>query len=79
MYMKAIQVMLEEGLLARLDQDEAVRSEGRSAVIRQAIADYLRRKQSRRITSAYRKAYGGGEALGEELAGWQDEGAWPDP
>jgi len=86
--------MLDEELLARLDLDEEVRSEGRSAVIRDAIADYLRRKRSRRITEAYRKAYGAGAAMGEdfalhrgasegreqgEFAGWEGEGAWPDP
>lgn len=78
MYMKAIQVMLEEGLLAQLDQDEEVRGEGRSAVIRRAVADYLRRKRSRRISQAYRKAYGTGEGVGKDFAGWEDEGTWPD-
>jgi metal-responsive CopG/Arc/MetJ family transcriptional regulator len=79
MYMKAVQVMLEEELLARLDRDEEVRQDGRSAVIRRAIAEYLRCRRSRRITDAYRKAYAKGDALGEDFAGWTDEGAWPEP
>jgi len=79
MYMKAIQVMVEEKLLATLDRDAEVRELGRSAVIRRAIADYLRRQRSQRIGDAYRRAYGAGEGLGEEFSGWTDEGTWPDP
>ncbi len=77
--MKPIQVMVEEELLSALDRDEEVKREGRSAVIRRAVADYLRRKRSRRIAEAYRAAYKGGEGLGSEFEGWEAEGVWPDP
>ncbi len=78
MLMKAIQIMVEEELLARLDGDEEVRRDGRSAVIRRAVAEYLRRTRARRITDAYRKAYGRRDQLDEELSGWPDEGKWPE-
>ena len=42
--MKPIQVMFDEKLLAHLDADDEVRKDGRSAVMRRAVADYLRRK-----------------------------------
>jgi metal-responsive CopG/Arc/MetJ family transcriptional regulator len=75
--MKVVQVVLDEKLLRRLDADEEVRRFGRSAVIRRAAAEYLRRSRARRIAQAYRMAYAGDEGLGEEFAGWENEGSWP--
>jgi metal-responsive CopG/Arc/MetJ family transcriptional regulator len=76
--MKAIQVLFDEVLLRRLDADEEVRRHGRSAVLRSAAAEYLRRRRSRRIAQAYRRAYAGREGLGQQFQGWEDEGAWPE-
>jgi metal-responsive CopG/Arc/MetJ family transcriptional regulator len=75
--MKAIQVSFDEHLLRRLDADEEVRRDGRSAVLRRAAELYLARRRERRIAAAYRAAYGSSGA-DSELAGWEDEGAWPD-
>jgi metal-responsive CopG/Arc/MetJ family transcriptional regulator len=74
--MKPIQVMLDERLLAELDADEEVRRDGRSAVLRRAAAEYLRRKRRASIAEAYRRGYRGG--AGPELERWADEGVWPD-
>jgi metal-responsive CopG/Arc/MetJ family transcriptional regulator len=76
--MKPIQVMFDEGLLERLDADAEVRKAGRSAVLRRAAADYLRRSRRKRISEAYRSAYGDSAGLGDELSGWQNEGSWPE-
>lgn len=76
--MKPIQVLFDEALLGRLDADEEVRRLGRSAVLRRAAAEYLRRRRSRRIAEQYRRAYAKQSGLGDEFAGWEDEGAWPD-
>lgn len=73
--MKPIQVMFDERLLARLDADEEVRKDGRSAVLRRAVADYLRRKRRKEIKESYERAYGKG--VSDELRGWEDEGEWP--
>lgn len=70
--------MLDEPLLRRLDADEEVRKFGRSAVLRRAATEYLKRSRAQRIAQAYRRAYQGGAGLGEEFAGWTDEGAWPE-
>ncbi len=75
--MKAIQVSFDERLLRQLDADEEVRRDGRSAVLRRAVALYLARRRERRIAAAYRAAYGGSGA-GPDLAGWEDECEWPD-
>lgn len=77
--MKPIQVMFDEGLLKRLDTDEEVRQTGRSAVLRRAAAEYLRRRRVAKTADAYKRAYGGTRAaLDRELTGWPDEGAWPE-
>jgi len=77
--MKAIQVSVDEDLLARLDADEEVRRDGRSAVLRRAAELYLRQRRSRAIASAYGRAYGQKPGLGPEFAGWEGEGSWPEP
>jgi metal-responsive CopG/Arc/MetJ family transcriptional regulator len=76
--MKAIQVLIDEPLLKRLDADAEVKRVGRSKVLRRAAAEYLRRAARRRISEAYRRGYAQGGALGAEWAGWENEGAWPE-
>jgi metal-responsive CopG/Arc/MetJ family transcriptional regulator len=76
--MKPIQILIDEELLKRLDADEEVRKAGRSAVLRRAAADYLRRSRARRIAEGYRRAYGSEPGLGGEFAGWEGEGSWPE-
>jgi len=73
--MKAIQVTLDERLLERLDADEEARREGRSAVIRRAVFEYLRHKRRASVAEAYRCAYAKGTE--RDLEGWADEGVWP--
>ena len=76
--MKAIQVMLDERLLEKLDATDEVQKEGRSAVLRRAVEAYLRQHTRASIVSQYRKAYRGHQGLGKEFAGWEDQGVWPD-
>ena len=77
-HMRAIQVTLDEALLARLDADEEVRRDGRSAVLRRAADEYLRRRRKRSVAEQYARAYGARAHLGEEFSGWEDEGTWPE-
>lgn len=76
--MKPIQVLFDETLLRRLDADEEVKRLGRSAVLRRAVAEYLRKRRTRTTAERYRRAYGKRDGLGEEFRGWEDEGAWPE-
>jgi len=76
--MRAVQVMFDETLLASLDADEEVAKSGRSAVLRRLVGDYLERRREAAIDAQYRKGYAGGEGLGPEFEGWEDEAAWPD-
>jgi metal-responsive CopG/Arc/MetJ family transcriptional regulator len=75
--MKAVHVLFDEALLRRLDADPEVKTDGRSAVLRRAAAEYLRTRRARRTSDAYRRAYGKSRSsLGDEYAGWPDEGTW---
>ncbi|MFW5744341.1 MAG: ribbon-helix-helix protein, CopG family [Spirochaetota bacterium] len=75
--MKPVQVMLDESLLKRLAQSEEVRERGRSQVIRQAVFEYLARRENEEIARRYREAYGDRRDLAHELDGWGEEGEWP--
>ena len=77
--MKAIQVTLDEALLARLDADDEVRRDGRSAVLRRAADQYLRRRRQRAVAEQYRAAYAGKDARLSAFEGWEHEGQWPEP
>jgi metal-responsive CopG/Arc/MetJ family transcriptional regulator len=76
--MKPIQVLFDEALLSELDADEEVRRLGRSAVLRRAAAEYLRRRRRAEIADQYRRAYRRKPGLGDEWRGWEQEGKWPD-
>jgi metal-responsive CopG/Arc/MetJ family transcriptional regulator len=75
---KSIQVLFDEPLLGRLDADDEVKRDGRSAVLRRAAAAYLKHRRARATKEAYARAYGKGEGLGKEFTGWTDEVTWPD-
>lgn len=74
--MKAIQITVDDCLLARLDRDPEVKRLGRSAVFRRAAEAYLVHRRKADIAAAYTKAYGRGGAT--DLEGWAKEGVWPE-
>lgn len=70
--------MFDEELLAELDRTEEVREKGCSAVLRQLISDFLRRRRARETDARYEHAYAElVEPLGEDFEGWEDQGVWP--
>jgi metal-responsive CopG/Arc/MetJ family transcriptional regulator len=75
--MKAIQITFDERLLARLDGDEEVKRDGRSAVLRRAATQYLEKKRRGAIADAYRRGYGKHPAK-TEFNAWADEATWPE-
>ena len=75
--MKAIQITVDDRLLATLDRDPEVKRSGRSAVFRRAVEAYLLARRRQRVDNAYRRAYAKDRGLGPEWEGWAKEGAWP--
>lgn len=47
------------------------------AVLRRATAEYLARRRRDEIAESYASAYGDEAGLGEELAGWEEQGQGP--
>ena len=78
---KAINFTIDEGLLERLNSCPEVRSRGRSAVVREALAYYLARNVTEEgaeaIDRAYERAYGPGMPP-DELEDWAAEAVWPE-
>ena len=72
--MKAIQITVDEGLLQRLDKCLQVRSRGRSAIFREAVADYLARMEAEEIDRAYEAGYSAMPP--DEFDDWPAEAAW---
>jgi hypothetical protein len=75
--MKTIRITIDEDLLARLDRDEETKRSGRSAVLRRAVAEYLKLRNHQTIEQSYRRAYGTGPGLGFEFESWEGKGQWP--
>ena len=75
--MKAIPVTFDEVLLDRLDRHPAVQERDRSAVLRDAAADYLKRRDAEEIARRYRAGYRDIASVDDEFEGWATEGAWP--
>lgn len=75
--MKAIQFTIDERLLRRLDSHAEAARRGRSAVIRDAIAEYLRSRRKDLVREQYEQAYGSGGWIDDDFPGWTEEGEWP--
>lgn len=65
--MKSIQVTFDDALLERLDRHPAVRERGRSAVLREAAADFLAREDADEIDRRYVAGYAGAAPTDGEL------------
>ena len=68
---------MDEALLEKLDRHPAVQERGRSSVLREAAAEFLKRHEADEIAQRYRAGYRNAAAIDDEIDGWPDEGAWP--
>ena len=75
--MKAIQFTIDERLLRRIDRDPEEKDVGRSAFLRHAVEEYLRRKARRQVREAYRRGYAQ-HPPGKDEFSWAGEPSWPD-
>ena len=75
--MKTIEITVDEKLLAKLDACAETKRQGRSAVFRKALAEYLKQLRWKFIAQRYREAYSKRAGLGPEFKGWENEGKTP--
>ena len=76
--MRTVQITIDEALLEEVDRDAEAQKHGRSALVRRALAAYLREKRSRAIAEAYRRGYGAAPPKDDEFATDSQALAWPD-
>lgn len=76
--MKPVQILIDEELLAGLDEDDEVRRSGRSKVLRGLVAAYLESRREARLDDQYRQGYSDDIRVSDELDGWAEEGSWPE-
>ncbi len=75
--MKTIKVMLDPQLLRAADRAVHRRKLNRSALIRRALQEYLRKLEVRELEDRDRKGYERMPQRAEEVSGWEPEVSWP--
>ena len=75
--METIQVVLEAGLLRAADRAARRRKLNRSALIRNALREHLRRLEILELEERDRKGYQASPQDADEISGWEREAAWP--
>jgi metal-responsive CopG/Arc/MetJ family transcriptional regulator len=75
--METIQVVLDSGLLRAADRAARRVRLNRSALIRDALRDHLRRLEILELEERDRKGYRSRPPVPAELAGWEPEATWP--
>jgi metal-responsive CopG/Arc/MetJ family transcriptional regulator len=76
--MNTIQVVLDSKLLRAADRAARRQKLNRSALIRQALEQYLKRLHMTELEERDRRGYEAQPQRIEELRVWEDAAAWPD-
>ena len=76
-HMETIQVVLDSKLLRAADWAARRSKLNRSALIREALREHLKRLEIRELEQRDRKGYELGPQQDDELPGWESEAAWP--
>lgn len=72
--MKTIRINISDAALEELDATDEVRRNGRSAVVRRALEEYLQQNRPREMAARYELAYGSDPGLGDEFEEWGNQG-----
>ena len=76
--METIQVVLDAKLLKAADSAAKKEKVNRSALIRQALQEHLKRLQIRDLEERDRRGYLAKPQRQEEYRPWEDAAAWPE-
>ena len=75
MRIKSIRITIDEDLLKELDDDPTVKTDGRSAVLRRAIAEILARAKAAEISRSYSDGYAATGGWTDEESDWLVDGS----
>ena len=76
--MRVIQVVLDKELLHAADQAAKRTRRNRSALVREALREYLRRLELRASEVRDRQGYSRESPADAEARGWESEATWPE-
>lgn len=77
-HMETIQVVLDSELLKATDRVARRAKLNRSALIREALREHLRRLEIRTLEERDREGYARGPQGSEDSAAWESEAVWPE-
>jgi metal-responsive CopG/Arc/MetJ family transcriptional regulator len=75
--MKIVQIVLDKKLLQAADQAAKRTRRNRSALVRDALREHLRRLELRASEEHDRQGYARESQADAEALGWEAEAAWP--
>jgi metal-responsive CopG/Arc/MetJ family transcriptional regulator len=76
--MRIVQIVLDNKLLHAADQAAKRTRRNRSALVREALREYLRRLELRASEARDRQGYSRQSPAGAEARGWESEATWPE-
>jgi len=76
--MKIVQIVLDEKLLHAADQAAKRARQNRSALVRDALREHLRRLQLRASEERDRQGYSRRPLADAEMRSWESEARWPE-
>jgi metal-responsive CopG/Arc/MetJ family transcriptional regulator len=76
--METIQVVIDSKLLRATDLAAQRAKQNRSALVRDALREHLRRLQARELEERDHQGYNLRPPQDDELSGWESEAAWPE-
>ena len=76
-HMQIVQIVLDKKLLHAADQAAKRTRRNRSALVRDALREHLRRLELRASEERDRQGYSRQPQVGEEARSWESEAAWP--
>lgn len=76
---KAIQLSIQEGLLAQVDRATRSLHKTRSALVAEALVRYLQWLETRAMERRHVAGYRNKPVRPGEFAGWEREQVWPEP
>jgi metal-responsive CopG/Arc/MetJ family transcriptional regulator len=77
-HMKIVQIVLDKKLLQAADQAAKRTRRNRSALVRDALREHLRRLEVRASEERDREGYSRQSQAGAEARGWKSEATWPE-
>ena len=76
-HMQIVQIVLDKKLLQAADQAAKRTRRNRSALVRDALREYLRRLELRSREERDRMGYAGHPQADAEARAWESEATWP--